>query len=196
MKTAFFLFSFFLGISAFACDCPPLSNLDQSVIAQYSVVFKGKVDSVGNCSTKGFAKIYFTIEELYKGNCQQHVAVEFDCSSSCMMSFQKEEEWLMYTIYEKFDELSVHLCSHSRKKAKAGEVDLYQISSKRSFDEEQSWLLSNLGKQHFIPENKLQEDQRELKPHNDEPSDSGKLMLLAVGLVVMAGFIWFSRFKK
>lgn len=187
------MWSAFQGL---ACDCPPLSPLNASTYDRYSVIFSGKVDSVSNCSTKGFSKAFFTISDLFKGNSLQHVAVEFDCSSSCMMSFSKGDQWLIYAIYERFDELSVNLCGHSRKQAAAGESDVYAATTGRSFDQEYQQLDHDLGKQAFLKENPLNDQQRELKPHNDQPSDVGKIVLLGISLIVMSGIIYYSRKRK
>src|ERR1700739_2515548 len=113
-KNIFILFLLFSKI-IIACECPELKPVSKELIEKYDVVFFGKVDSVGSCSTQGQSFVYFSVNELYKGTTQQQVKIEFDCSSACLMSFAKDEQWLMYTTYKKFDFLTVNLCSHSRK---------------------------------------------------------------------------------
>lgn len=179
-----------------ACECPPLSPVDQELTKNYDVIFVGKIDSLSPCSTEGIAIAYFTIHELYKGKASRRVEVHFDCSSACLMSFSKNEEWIIYAIYQRFDLVSVKLCSHSRKHFKTGEQDFYQAVSGRTFEEEQTFLKSALGEQPFIEKENWNEEQKEFKPHNTQPSNSNKIYLLLISFGVMILIYILTRKKR
>lgn len=168
-----------------ACECPPVSPISLELTKEYDVIFIGKIDSISPCSTNGISRAYFTIDELYKGKTGRQTAVHFDCLSSCMMSFAKNEEWIIYAIYQRFDVISVKLCSHSRKQFKTGEQDFYRAASGRTFDEEKEFLKSNLQEQAFLGKEDWNKEQQELKPHNTQPSNSSKIYLLLISFGVM-----------
>jgi len=194
MKKYLFLFFCFLSNFSFSCDCPPLEALSKKSMEKYDVIFYGKVDSIIPCSTQGIGTAYFTIRSLYKGACVQHVSVDYDCTTACMMSFAKNDEWLIYGIYQRFDLITVALCGHSRKKISDGTVDFYESASQRTFDDENTYLKTELGIQPFGEHNALNEQQKELKPHNDQPTELGKLWLLLISLGTMA--VIYFVFKK
>lgn len=186
MRKAFLFLLFFFSLRAFGCDCPPIEPVSKELTEDYDVIFYGKVDSIIPCNTKGIGTAYFTVISLYKGSARQHIAVDYDCSSSCMMSFLKGEEWIIYSMYQHFDLLTVNLCSHSRKKITDDSMDFYQAASQRSFEEENIYLEKNLGLQQFASHNKLNDQQKEMQPHNEQPSALNKLWLLLISMVVMA----------
>lgn len=185
MKSRLILIFFFSYLFANACECPPVKPISKELSAQYDVIFYGKVDSVMPCNTQGLGTVYFTIISLYKGAAEQHVSVDYDCTSSCMMSFSKNEEWIIYSVYQHFDLITVDLCSHSRKRINDGSMDFYQVASQRSFDEENTFLEKSLGIQPFSAHNDLNDRQKEMQPHNEQPSAIGKLWLLLISLAVM-----------
>ena len=159
-------------------------------------IFFGKVDSISPCATNGISNAYFTIKELYKGNAPQQISIHFDCTSSCMMSFSKNEEWLIYAGYQRFDVVSVNLCSHSRKRFSADAQDFYLASSKRTFDQETEFLRTELGIQSFADTDTWNAKQQELKPRNEQPSNNNKLYLLGVSFGVMILIYIITRKKK
>jgi hypothetical protein len=177
----------FLLITALsdACECPPVEPVSKKLAEQYDVIFYGKVDSIVPCSTNGLGTAYFTIISLYKGSAQQHVSIDYDCTSACLMSFAKDEEWIIYSVYQHFDLLTVSLCSHSRKKITDGSVDFYQASSQRAFTEENAFLEKTFGLQPYASHNALNDQQKEMQPHNEQPSALNKLWLLLISLAVM-----------
>jgi|SRR6218665_2269401 len=185
MKKCLFLFFILLSNFVFSCDCPPLEVITKKGTEKYDVIFYGKVDSIIPCNTQGIGTAYFTIGSLYKGAAEQHVSVDYDCTSACMMSFAKNEEWLIYGIYQRFDLITVELCGHSRKKITDGTTDFYAVAAQRTFDEENKFLQDALGIQPYGKHNDLNDQQKELKPHNDQPSDLGKLWLLLISLAAM-----------
>jgi hypothetical protein len=177
----------------YSCECPPLEPVSKKISDNYDVVFYGRVDSIIPCSNSGIGTAYFTIISLYKGSAEQKVAIDYDCTSSCMMSFLKGEEWLVYATYQHFDLLTVNICGHSRKKSLEGSADFYQVASGRTFEQENEFLEITFGSQPFSSHNKLNDQQRELQPHNEQPSSVNKLILLIVSLAVMLIIYFISK---
>ncbi|MBA3706773.1 MAG: hypothetical protein H0W84_13005, partial [Bacteroidetes bacterium] len=139
---------------------------------------------------------YFTINELYKGSVEQHLKVDFDCSTACMMSFSKNDEWLIYAIFQRFDLITVSICEHSRKNFSDSSQDIYQLNSGRTFAQEKQFLNTALNIQPFAKNNELNSQQNELGPHNDQPSATNKLWLLLTSILVMAIVYYLTRYKK
>ena len=192
----FFLLLIIPAAKIVACQCPPLQPISKELSNKYNVIFYGKVDSVSACAADGISTVYFTINELYKGAVSQHVKIDSDCASPCLMSFEKGEEWIIYASYPKFDKLTVSLCEHSRKFISNIANDYYFITSQRTFEQEKQFLKAELGVQSFIERNDLNEQQKVLKPHNDQPSRVNKLFLLLVSMVVMGIVFLVARSKK
>jgi hypothetical protein len=185
-----------IGSFSFACQCPVLAPLNKATAESYDVVFYGHVDSVSPCNTQGLSTAWFTIDELYRGSATKKVGVDFECNSSCMMSFAKGDVWLMYTSYIRFDLLKAEMCGHSRQFFKDRSQDIYFINSQRSFEDERSVLTKMLGLQKFAVVNELNEQPEEMKPTNIQPSAMGKLWLLLVSLAAMIVVYYFSNRRK
>lgn len=196
MKKHISLFLIFLSGYVHACQCPVLPALSKESCEAYDVIFYGKVDSVSSCDTKGIAIAYFTVSELFKGNIEQQVSINFDCSSECMMSFSTGEEWLIYSKYVKFDLLKVEICEHSRRKFSDDAQDIYMMAAKRTIEKEREFLKTTFGLQNFKQPNDLNKMHDETGPRNTQPSSWGKLILLLISVVVMGGVYFFTRKKK
>lgn len=194
MKKILFLLLF--SKTLFACECPTLQPISKELSSAYNVIFFGKVDSVSSV-IKGKSIAYFSIQELYKGNVQQRLEVNFDAASECMMSFSKNEQWLMYCTYHMFDVLIVNICGHSRKlfDVANGEQDFYQLASQRTFEEEKLFLQTTLSIQPFAENNEMNQQQIDFRPHNDQPSATNKLLLLLASFAVML-IVYFITRKK
>ncbi|MES2138977.1 MAG: hypothetical protein V4511_04675 [Bacteroidota bacterium] len=177
-----FLF-FLLSKMTFACECQPINPISKDLFKNYDAIFTGRVDSVSACLEDGKSTAYFFINELYKGNLKQHLEVVFDCSSECLMSFSKDDEWLMYTTYSRFDMLVVNLCGHSRKFFKDASQDYYQMAAERSFEEEKQFLKSSLGVHSFVQNDELSQQQNISR--NEQPSGINKLWLLLISCATM-----------
>lgn len=196
MRTIVSIALLFVSVSLFACECKTLQPISKELCKNYDVIFYGKVDSVGVCRLDGSATAYFTIQELYKGSVEEHVKVDFDCTSSCLMSFSKDDEWLMYNTFHKFNLLTVNICNHSRKLFKDDTQDVYQLAAHRTFEEEKSFLKELLGIQKFAENNDLNELQEQMGARNMQPSAMGKLWLLLISFSVMALVYYVTRKKK
>ena len=186
----------FISGSASACDCKTLQPISKELCGNYDAIFYGKADSVGVCRPDGSSTVYFTIIELYKGSVEEHVKVDFDCASSCLMSFSKGDEWLMYASFQRFDLLTVKLCDHSRKLFSDATEDVYQLAAHRTFDEEKAFLKNTLGIQKFAENNELNEMHEQMGARNEQPSDKNKILLLLVSFFVMAIVYYLARKKK
>lgn len=195
MKKILFLLLF--SKTLFACECPTLQPISKELSSAYNAIFFGKVDSVSSPNVKGISTAYFTINELYKGNVQQHVKVDFDAISECMMSFEKNEYWLMYCTYQMFDVLNVTICGHSRKlfSPAGAEQDFYLLAAQRTFEEEKLFLKTTLTIQPFAENNEQYQQQVDFRPHNDQPSGTNKLVLLLVSFSAML-LVYFITRKK
>jgi hypothetical protein len=196
MRKLLFIFLSFVSYILPACECPPLAPISKELCENYNVIFFGKIDSVAPCDTKGKAIAFFSIAELYKGNSEKTVKIHFECSSECLMSFAKNEEWIIYAKYEKFDQLKAEFCEHSRKKFADDTQDIYRMASQRSFEEEETFLAKTLGLQQLLQANDLNRKQDEMGPRNEQPSGTGKLILLLISLAAMGGVWLFTRKKK
>jgi hypothetical protein len=197
MKKTILILFFLVSRIVFACDCPPLNPVSVKETEKYDAVFYGAVDSVGEC-VDGFANVYFTIKEVYKGVLEAHAAVRFDCATSCSMSFDKKEEWLIYAVYKKFDVLAVNFCWHSRKFIEDESKDYFFTISQKTFEQEKKYLQQELGILPIVKRNHLNEQQKELKHQNQLPSLTTMLVLLLVSTAAMflIYFITKKYFKK
>jgi hypothetical protein len=195
MHKFFLLIIVFTSNSLFACVCEPLAPISKELLKNYDIVFWGKVDSVSQ-NKAGENIAYFTVNELYKGNSEQTTQLLFDNASSCMMNFVKSDEWLIYASYTNFDKLNVHLCSHSRKMFAEQSKDVYFTNANRTFEEEKDFLKTELGIQKLIIRSELIKQQSELKPHNDQPSNTNKIILLLISVLVMVGVYIITQKKK
>jgi hypothetical protein len=196
MRICIFITLFFIPCITFSCECKTLQPISKDLCGNYNVIFYGKVDSVGACRPDGASTVYFSIIDLYKGSVKEHVKVDFDCASSCLMSFSKGDEWLMYTSFQRFDLLTVKLCDHSRKLFPDETQDIYQLAAHRTFEEEKSFLKTTLGLQKFVEDNELNELHEQMGARNEQPSDRNKLLLLLTSFVVMGIVYYVSRKKK
>lgn len=197
MKKILSIVFLLFALQGFACECSPISPITKELATAYDVFFYGRVDSVSTCNAeKERAIAYFSIIELYKGTVAKQVKINFDCSSECLMSFMTDEEWLIYARYTKFDYLNISICEHSRKKFNSGEQDIYLMDLKRTFEEEIAFLKTTFGIQSFAELTVLNNSATDTARHNTQPSGTGKIILLLISLVVMAGIYFFTRKKK
>lgn len=182
----------FISQLSFACKCEALMPITKTNCDTYNAIFEGTVDSVTACNEKGVAKAYFTINQAYKGNLEKKTIIEFDCASSCLMSFAISETWIIYANYIGFDVLNVSICSHSRKLFLEESNDIYALTAERSFEQEKQFLQKTLGLQ------KLKEEQTVTNPtgRNIQPSGINKLVLLVISVLAMLIIYFIANRKK
>ena len=195
MRRFFFIIISFLSAPTFACKCDQIKPISQELVANYDVVFFGKIDSVQYANQNGLCVAYFSINDLYKGSVLQNVKVNYDCTSECMVSFEKFDEWIVYAKFKRFDLISVSICGHSRKYFKDPSQDFYFTTSLKTFDQEKQFLKKTLQLHPFAQNNKLNQVQADLKPRNEQPQGIVKLWLLFISFGVM-GVVYFISRKK
>jgi hypothetical protein len=169
-----------------ACDC--VSNpVNLETIKSAELIFMGEVVAISGCD--GTAKATFSVKELFRGKTFANETVEFDCSSSCQMSFLPGETWLIYATYKKYGESEVNFCSLSRKKFSNESDDYYTATHQMNFTEEQEWLKKNLGLQ------QLNEKEPEAEQHHENIRPEGYQMLwyLGGGLLAVIAFYFIGR---
>ncbi len=98
--------------------------------------------------------------------------------------------------YQRFDVVLANLCDHNRKRTKAGEQDFYETTASRTFDQEKEFLKTELGTHSFIQDENWNKEQEELKPRNEQPSGTSKIVLLLVSFGVMIIIYIITRKKK
>ena len=196
MRIFFFIAFLFFCSPFFACECNPLQPISKDLSDKYDVVFYGKVDSVSSCRTDGVSTAYFTIIELYKGSVSKNVKVEFDCSTSCLMSFSKGEEWLLYVSFRQFDILKINICDHSRKLFPDESQDIYQLTAHRTFEEEKLFLKATFGIQKFAEFNEYNAMHEQMGARNEQPSNWNKLWLLLISFASMGVVYFITRKNK
>lgn len=196
MKKYILFLLFFVPFCSAACICVPLVPVTKEHCEKYDVIFYGTVDSISTCNDKDRAIAYFTIKALFKGKVQKSVEVFYDCNTECLMSFSGDEAWLIYAKYSKFDKLEVSICEHSRKKAAAGAEDYYVLDAKRTFEEELKFLEDNFSIQEATDLIVVNNAGTEAGRHNDQPSNTGKIILLSISLLAMGLVYYITRRKK
>lgn len=185
----FRLFSVLLLIIAstqgvWACKCKP-TELTIVECRKFDLIFKCKIEAVTDCqNNRSIAEA--SILELYKGELTEKVNFSYDCASSCLMSFSKNETWLIYAKKNAQDQFEVSLCDRNRMLFIKPEEDYYFTNTDISFEDEISYLKKNIGlKLNNTNQSKPAIDitQRE----NNDTSGINKLALLFMSLVLFLG---------
>ncbi|HEV7230698.1 MAG TPA: hypothetical protein VGO45_05180 [Bacteroidia bacterium] len=154
----------------------------------YDLIFEGSVDSVSACQD-GYSEAYFTLTGLYKGHSEEHLALRFDCSSDCQMSFSPGERWIIYAQYYKYGKAQANFCSRSRKKTDAGE-DYFEALNHMTYAAEITFLKDTFGVQKVSVRENTAAAERKLI----QPTAYWKLWLLLISMIVL--YIIFYLVKK
>jgi hypothetical protein len=126
---------------------------------------------------------------LYKGHTEEQIAMRFDCSSDCQMSFVRGDRWIMYAQYYKYGKPEVNFCSRSRKKTDAGE-DYFETLNHMTYAAEASFLQDTFGVQKPSPKENSAFAERKLI----QPTAYWKLWLLLISMIVL--YVIFYLVKK
>lgn len=177
------------SVPAIACDCPPPEKIDLIKVRQpRNLVFLGTVIKTDSCK-HGVNLVYFKVKKLFNGKSDSTVAVQYDCSSDCMMSFTAGDEWLIYAEYFEYGKTEVKFCSRSRKRFSTPAEDVYWVTSQMTFDDELNFLEEKIGLQTI---SKPKDD--ELKRDIGVVEDPMKaLFLLISSLTGMILIYWFVK---
>ncbi|MDQ3111776.1 MAG: hypothetical protein M3R17_17950 [Bacteroidota bacterium] len=186
MRKIFLFLLLLVSSVAIACKCdtPPFSA---DVLKSYELIFTGEVTAISGCDKT--ANVTFAVKELYKGKCFANVSVEFDCSSSCQMSFEPGQAWIIFATYKKYGEAEVNLCSHSRRKFVEEKDDFYLQMSGMTFEETQASLKKNLG----VQELNVKAPEAEQHHENIRPGGYETLWYLAAGFIALIAFYFLGR---
>lgn len=127
-----------------ACDCPPVKPLIKNECGKFEVIALGKIELVEKCLGQNASAIFY-ISELYRGhNIQKSLEFEFDCATSCAMSFEKGEEWLLFL--KSIDgKLIANICDRNRKNIADSTQDFYTSLLQSTLKEDISYLKENIG---------------------------------------------------
>jgi hypothetical protein len=177
---SFVLFLFYITkSSACKCDSKALTIVE---CRRFEEIFTCKINSITKC-TNGKSIAQSTILETYKGNNSNQINFIFDCESSCMMSFEKDQTWLIYAIKNSSNQLEVNICDRNRLKFEKAEDDFYTTNAGLSFEAEINYLKKNIGlklNKEVHEQNSIDITQRQ----NDQTSGMNKIFLLGISLLL------------
>ncbi|MES2837742.1 MAG: hypothetical protein V4667_09475 [Bacteroidota bacterium] len=143
-KFLFLAFVLLFGNQAMACDCPPVKALIKNECGKFEVIALGKIELIEKCDGKNASAIFY-INELYRGNnIQKSLEFEFDCASSCSMSFEKGEEWLLF-LKQIDGKLIANLCDRNRKRIADSTEDFYATVLQSTLNDDIDFLKNNIG---------------------------------------------------
>lgn len=167
-----------------ACKCAPTA-LTIVECRKFDLIVQCKILSVSAC-TDGRSIAEASVLELYKGEQTEKVSFSFDCASSCLMSFSKNETWLIYAKKNAENQFEISLCDRNRMRFTKPADDFNLTNTGISFEDEISYLKKNIGlKLSTATDAKQSIDitQRE----NNDTSGINKLALLFMSLVLFLG---------
>jgi hypothetical protein len=193
MKFFALAFLIFLCSNVKCCTCPVIEPLTSKQCNKYDVLFYGRVDSVFNDKKTNKSTVQFSVLELYKGTSESTISLNFDGTGECMMSFDKNEKWIICANYSRYNSLSVSFCSNSRKQLSDTVYDYNAINTQQTFLETLEFLRDSIKIKNT--EEKII-DNSNLLHKNIQPSGNNKMLLLAVSLLFTIGLIYFTRLKK
>ena len=188
MKHILFIFGFIFSCSiASACICDPLDKATKEKADQYDVIFTGKIDSVGAC-VGSRSIVYFTIDQLFRGESPKNIRVNIDCVTSCRMRMTAGEVWIVYSNYEQFGDLRATSCGRSRKYSPALSDDEGLARTGTTYGEELKFLQDVYGAQPLQASERETVD--ELKRELIKPKGMQVIWLLLASLAGML-VIWY-----
>lgn len=188
-----FILILFAAQQSYACKCPAMAPLTIVECRKFDVIAQCQVDSLGACNGKSIAFVH-TIQ-MYKGEVPNNWNFVFDCSSSCQLSIEKGDTWLVYAKSNDEQQLELGFCDRNRKKFSKVEEDYFLVNTGLTFQEELDYLVKNIGlKQAPNEENgkqKIDITQRE----NEQTSGGNKIWLLIASLAFFLIFYFFVQNK-
>jgi hypothetical protein len=130
-----FSFCFYVQfVFAQNCNCLPLGPFSNKDTSAYAVIFQADINSVEVIDGVGKASI--TVSELYKGQVDRNVQLQFATSDTCPMNILAGERWLIYGEYFQVKSILVEACGRSRKFFKDLKADFNTLNTGQTFDEE------------------------------------------------------------
>jgi hypothetical protein len=178
-----------IGKASLACQCP-LTALNETELAKYDIIFKGKIDSIKLDGKKSVA--FFRVDELYKGLVSKEFNILFDDEDVCKLELRPGDDWVIYANYHQIDNAKLDFCSRSRKYIKNVKEDFFEETTGVSFGEEINFLQTKLGLHKALKENPNKVENRNILPNTNQLIIGFICSLLGLFL-----FYWlFNRFFK
>lgn len=116
------------------CNCIPLGPFAANDTNKAAVIFQCDINTVEVID--GVGKVNATIHELYQGQVDRQVQLQFTSSDTCSIAIAPGERWLIYGEYYQVKTILLTACSRSRKFFRDQKADFYAINTGQSFDEE------------------------------------------------------------
>lgn len=173
-----------------ACQCPP-TILNKEECNKYDLIFKGKIISIKNCN-HNLGEAIFEIDELYKGNASKKFTVLFNCDDGCSIQLNVGEEWIIHTNYKQINNALLNWCSRSRKHFANLQEDFYYVNYGKTFDEDLTFLRTELGLHRLLSNEINNSSERNIKPSVNQ---SILMLIISIAGVVIFYFI-INRFFK
>ncbi len=131
----FLFFLFFIFVSKGQnCNCIPLGPFTANDTNKAAVIFQCDINTVEVID--GVGKVTATIHELYKGQVDRQVQLQFTSSDTCSIAIAPGDRWLIYGEYYQVKTILLTACSRSRKFFRDQKADFYAINTGQNFDEE------------------------------------------------------------
>ena len=165
-----------------ACQCP-LTQLNETELNKYDIIFKGKINALKINGVNSEAIL--TIDELYKGMVAQNFKVIFNYDDVCKLELRNGDEWIIYTNYNQIDNAKLDFCSRSRVYIKNIKEDFFAVNTGVSFDEELKYLQKNLGLHKLLKNNPNRVENRNIIPTNNQ-----FIIILLCSMLGLIFFIW------
>lgn len=185
------LLSFLLTfLDAGACQCPPTSMSSEET-NKYEIIFKGVVTEVRPCGDRP-GEAVFKVDELYKGNAEEKVTVQFECSGDCAVGFREGEEWIIYSRYRQVNVARMDWCSRSRKYFRHENEDFYKVNFGSDYQDEVAFLRKTLGPHRLL---KSKEDFSAGRNRLPGLAQSAWLIIASLAGIVLF-YVLFKRFLR
>ncbi|MBP6411935.1 MAG: hypothetical protein KA450_00700 [Bacteroidia bacterium] len=185
----------FLPLTTVACDCVAKKDLTIVECRRFDVILTGVVDSVAMCN-KGKAITFLQVSEVYKGDIANRFHFDYDCESSCQMSFAKGEQWLIYAIYNpELKVYEVNFCDRNRKSFQKNTDDYYTASLGVNWKDEIDFLKKNIGLKPNATQSESSNSKDITQRENQLGTGKNNLVLLLISALLFL-LIYFFVSKK
>lgn len=185
----------FLPLATAACDCVAKKDLTIVECRKFDVILSGIVDSVALCN-KGKAITFMQVNEVYKGDIANRFHFDFDCESSCQMSFAKGEQWLIYATYNpELKVYEVNFCDRNRKYFQKNSDDYYATSLGINWKDEIDFLKKNIGLKPNVAQSESSSSKDITQRENQLGTGKNNLVLLLISALLFL-LIYFFVTKK
>jgi hypothetical protein len=125
------------------CNCTPLGPFSPIDTSAYAVIFQADINTVEIIDGVGKASV--TLHELYKGQLDRNVQLQFESTDTCPFPILAGERWLIYGEYFQVKSILVDVCGRSRKYFRDLKADFNTLNTGQTYDEEVMSVLGTLG---------------------------------------------------